>query len=287
MTFLDVPHNPTVTSDDGVSRRPRISPRVEAAGLAALATLAIAATLIGLALTTLVLAGRAPVVAGILGWCARLASGLPWWMGLPASACLVALLLGVATVTLRYVRSRPAKGAPGVLVVDAEEPLVYSVGGRGGQIVASTGLLAKLTSVERRVVFAHEAAHLRLRHHRLLWLADVAALNPLLRPLRARLRFALERAADEEAVRKVGDRALVAKTVARVALLSFGEAPSQALGMNGSGVVDRVEALLAPAAVGAPTRAVVAAVGTVLVGTSLSLSQGPRLAELISHLCGI
>ncbi len=255
--------------------------------MATLAAAGIAVTVTGLVLTSLVFAGRAPVVAGVLGWCARLTGTLAWWLGVPAAVGLVGLAVGTGTVTARFLRARPAKGAPGMIVVPTVEPLAYSVGGRGGQIVVSTGLLARLDADERRVVFAHEAAHLRLQHHRLLWLADVAALNPLLRPVRTRLRFAVERCADEEAARRVGDRALVARTVARAALASLADTPAGALGMDGSGVVDRVEALLAPTTVAAPTRAVAAGFVAVALGAALTLSQWPRLAELFTHLCRV
>lgn len=260
---------------------------MEAGGLAVLAVLATGATVSGLTLTTLVLVGRTPLVAGLLGWCERLAATMPWWVGLPAAGLLAAMLGGIVAVTLRYIRARPARGAPGVVVVDAPEPTAYSLGGRGGQIVASTGLLRQLTPDERRVVFAHEAAHLRLGHHRLLWVADVAALNPLLRLLRSRLRFLLERAADEEAARVVGDRLLVARTVGRVALLASEEAPERALAMNGGSVVGRVEALLAPDAVSRSASAATTGAGALFLGAALSASQWPRLAELVGHLCGL
>lgn len=261
--------------------------RFEIVGLASLAVAAMIATVLSLTLVTVVLARSTPSVAGLLGWCDRLASGLPWWVTAPVAAYMVFLVTGGVSVTIRHLKSRPVRGSPGLLVVDDARPVAYSLGGRGGQIVASTGLLEELTEVERQVVFAHEAAHIRLSHHRLLWLGDVVALNPLLRPLRNRLRFALERAADEEAVRRVGDRAVVARTVSRVALLSVGKRPAESLGMSGSGVVDRVEALLVPSAVPPPTRAVGAAVLTLAVGVVVTSSQLPHLVGLVSHICAL
>lgn len=264
-----------------------LSPRFEAVGLAVLAGIGVLTTVSGLALTTLIFAGRHPVVAGLFGWCERLTRSLPWWVGLPATVALIGLLVGCATVTVRFVQARPPKDAPGIMVVDSDTPMAYSVAGRGGQVVVSNGLLARLTPDERRVVFAHEAAHLRLGHHRLLWLADVAALNPLLRPTRARLRFALERWADEDAVGVVGDRHLVARTITSAALVSADDSPRAALGIEGSGVVERVEALLNPADVTPPLAASIAAVAVMAAGATLTISAAPLLAHLITHLCGI
>ncbi len=267
--------------------RPRLSPRAEAISLAVLAGVGVLTTVSGLALTALVFAGRHPLVAGMFGWCERLSRALPWWVGFPATLALVALLLGGAAVTVRFLQARPAKNAPGMVVVDSDSSLAYSVAGRAGQIVVSKGLLARLTPDERRVVFAHEAAHLRFRHHRLLWLADVAALNPMLRPTRARLRFALERWADEEAVCVVGDRKLVARAITAAALVSVSDAPRAALHIEGSGVVERVEALLSPASVARPVAAGLAAVAVLAAGGMLMMSALPHLAHLITHLCGV
>ncbi|MDQ6945167.1 MAG: M56 family metallopeptidase [Actinomycetota bacterium] len=264
-----------------------MSPRFEATILAGLAGISVLTTVFALVLTALVFAGRHPLVAGLFGWCERLSRALPWWVGLPATLALIGLLFGGGAVTVRFLQARPAKDAPGVLVVGTDLLLAYSVAGRAGQIVVSNGLLARLTPDERRVVFAHEAAHLRLRHHRLLWLADIAALNPLLRPTRARLRFALERWADEEAVGIVGDRNLVARAIAAAALVSVGESPRAALGVAGSGVVERVEALLRPASVSRPVAASLSAVAVMLGGALLTVAAVPVLAHLITHLCGV
>lgn len=267
--------------------RSRLSPRLEAISLAVLAGIGVVTTVSGLALTTLVFVGRHPAVAELFGWCERLSRSLPWWVGLPATMALIGLLAGCVTVTARFVRARPAKDAPGMRVVNSDSPIAYSVAGRAGQIVVSRGLLVRLTPDERRVVFAHEAAHLRLRHHRLLWLADVAALNPLLRPTRTRLRFALERWADEDTVDVVGDRHLVARAITSAALVSADESPRAALGIEGSGVIERVEALLNPASVTPPLAAGIAGIAVMAVGAALTISAAPLLAHLITHLCGI
>jgi len=94
-------------------------------------------------------------------------------------------------------------------------------------------------------VLAHERAHARHRHDRYLLAAQLAAalLMPL-HPLVNRLRYSIERWADEDAVLECGDRRLVARTLGRVAL--FGVAPQPALAFAGLGVPARMAALLAP-----------------------------------------
>ena len=271
----------------GGSLRWRISPRGEAACLGLMATFALTCTVIASAAATVGLVARIPLAASVFGWCERLAGSSPWWLGIPAATYLAVLVAGGTAVSVRHLQARPAKDAPGVVVVDTAQVFAYSLGGRGGQVVTSRGLLEQMDPEERRVIFAHEAAHLRLGHHRLLWLADLAALNPLMRPLRKRMRFALERAADEEAVRAVGDRALVARTVGRAALLSLDRAPSPALSIDGSGVVGRVEALLSPAEVAPPAGSLVASAALIVVAFSLAWSQWTHLAGLAHHLCVI
>lgn len=97
--------------------------------------------------------------------------------------------------------------------------------GPAGRVVISTAMLALLDDEERAVVLAHEHAHGVHRHDRYLLLATLtSALFPPLGHLSPRLQFGLERRADEDAARAAdGDRRLVARTIAKVAVGS----PSQ------------------------------------------------------------
>jgi Zn-dependent protease with chaperone function len=107
----------------------------------------------------------------------------------------------------------------GLVVVDDDEPDAYTLPGLGGRVVVSTAMLRALSADERRVLLAHEAAHLSRRHHLWVQAAEVAAAaNPLLRPGARAVRAAVEREADELAATEVGDRALAARAVARAAL---------------------------------------------------------------------
>jgi hypothetical protein len=81
--------------------------------------------------------------------------------------------------------------------------------------------------------------------------ADLAAaINPLLRPTARVIAHAVERWADEDAADAVGDRRLVARTLARTALLQHRPISGGAVAATGGDVVNRVRALLAPT----PTR---------------------------------
>ena len=141
-------------------------------------------------------------------------------------------------------------GEPGSLVVlDNDRPDAFATPGAGGRIVVTTGLLRALTAAERRALLAHEAAHLAHRHAWWLLATDVAAAaNPLLRPTAGAIEHAVERWADEEAAKEVTDRRLVARTLARTALLTRASAtvPAAGLAAAGGDVPCRVRALLAP-----------------------------------------
>ena len=92
-----------------------------------------------------------------------------------------------------------------------------------------------------------QRAHAEHRHDRYLTIARGAeAVLPLIRLLTRRLEFSLERWADDAAVRAVnGDRLLVARTIAKVALLP-NRRTSHALGFAGLGEAARAEWIANP-----------------------------------------
>jgi hypothetical protein len=166
----------------------------------------------------------------------------------PLSLLALGALSGVtvsAVVARRRQRALRARRDAGALaVLTSDEPTAFVLPGRPGQIVVTTGMLRSLDADERRVLLEHELAHLRLRHHRYVRAAQLAtAVLPILGPVLAKVRFATERWADEEAARVVGDRALVARAIARAALVQP-RAPAGALSFNDSDAVARVEAML-------------------------------------------
>ncbi len=204
----------------------------------------------------------------------------------------------------------------GLIVVDDDVPDAYALptlpghlpghpqAGINGRIVVSTAMLRALSSEERRVLLAHEAAHLAGHHHLYVQLAELAgAANPLLRPTARGVRLAVERDADEAAAIEVGDRRLAARALARAALAKAELATAPAsIGLSGPGVAlaaadgfvaDRARALLSPAprprrmlATGLVLLAAVTLMGTVAAATrtddSLDVAERPPAATAVT-----
>jgi Zn-dependent protease with chaperone function len=223
---------------------------------APLLTATIAAVSFAVAPATLVIAfgylAHQPLFDGTLAWCRDalgLHAAIPTWLGLPAFAVVMLAVIRTRSVVgswRRYRRIDPAVPE----VVESDALFAYTLPGPGGQIVLSSGLVGELAPEELAVVLAHERAHGLHRHDRYVLLADLAnAVVPFVRPLQRRLVFVLERWADETAVATIGgDRPMVARTLARVAL-SHAAVPAPAVAFGGLGVAARVDALLDPPSV--------------------------------------
>lgn len=179
---------------------------------------------------------------------------------------------------LRSARLR-ARDLPGdgVVAVVADDRIdAYSVPGR---VVVSTGMLDALDPDERRVLFAHETAHLSGRHHLFRAVVRVAsAANPLLWPMRRALWYATERWADERAATAVGDRVMAARVIGKVALASGGASPVRmGIGAARPGPVPRrVAALLRPP----PRRRI----GLTVAALGLLLCSGLSAQDLIGDV---
>lgn len=216
------------------------------------------------------------------------ASRVPEWMlfgddePVPAFAGVPALLVfGFACAVAGRVVRRNVAGTRRARrlsrgVLESDEPVALAVPGRrDGGVLVSRGLLRRLDGPELAVVFRHEEAHLRHGHHRYLLVgALTVAVLPFLRPLDARLRLALERWADEDTAKATGDRILVARTIAKVALASTPGGGVEARGLPGfaeSQTVERVRALLEAAPARNPVTGPVALLGS-------SLTTGPFAA---------
>jgi hypothetical protein len=189
-----------------------------------------------------------PFTENLFGWCSHLAhrhEHVPPAAGVLAGAFLVLMARGVTRSVRRYRRLRTEGGTP-IEIVASAEPIAVTLPGRRPRVLISTGLLACLEPKQQAVVYAHELAHARLRHHRFLLAGDlVVSAVPVLRPLRAQLSHAIERWADEEAAEGVGDRRLVATTIARAAFAVSAHADGT-LGVAAGSVPERVRVLLAP-----------------------------------------
>ena len=197
-----------------------------------------------------------------------------------AGALLIVLVRLVEVVVRRrnlLAVVRPAlAGSDGELVVISDRrPVAFAAPGRPGRIVVTDSMLAALTAAQRRVVLAHERAHLAGRHSTALTVARLAAAaNPLLIPVERAVGYLCEREADEQAARAVGDRVLVAEALTAAALLTRSSARAARAvlplpAFHRLGVVDRVAALtgnhrrgVPPAWLGAVGAATVAAAAT-------------------------
>lgn len=102
---------------------------------------------------------------------------------------------------LNYLRVVGPAGTvpPRTLWLDHTEPLAYSLAGRPGLIVASTGL-NRLPTEQVTAVISHERAHLRGRHHLLTVITDALAkalpFVPLFRQAPAAIGLLVELCAD-------------------------------------------------------------------------------------------
>jgi Zn-dependent protease with chaperone function len=152
-----------------------------------------------------------------------------------ARALAIAYLARIGWVALRTSRATSRLAATmAVAPADrsaAARPFAYTLSGRAGGVVVSRGLLALLDRDERNAVLAHERAHLRLHHHRLLWFGQVvsAALGaavPAAGEAAASLARELEVIADQAAASEMGERRVVARALAKAALASARSTPA-------------------------------------------------------------
>lgn len=162
--------------------------------------------------------------------------------GMLVASVVVSCRRARATRRLRGLAAR-CQAAGDLVVLPAEEPLAFALPGRDGRVVVSSAMLRRLDGPGRAVLLAHERTHLVHRHDRFRAAAAFAAtVNPLLRVVAANVCFALERWADEEAARKVGDRRLVAATLITAAL-GDGQRCRAGLAFGADDVPERVCAL--------------------------------------------
>lgn len=260
----------------------RLAPATATRLLAAAGLVGAASTTFALAVLVWTWVGQSRLVAALGGWSAR---DVGQWDPVPAltarAAAVVLALLAVLSVRALVshagalihaarirrpssdeadpLASSEAEGISdeaGMVVVDDTTPDAYALpnlpGLGRGHIVVTSGMLKALPADERRVLLAHERAHLRHHHHLYRAAAALAAAaNPLLLRLPGTLRYTTERWADEHAAAHVGDRALAARALARASLAAERRtAPSgatlrpAALDFGASQAATRVRSLL-------------------------------------------
>jgi Zn-dependent protease with chaperone function len=184
-----------------------------------------------------------------------------------------------AQTTMAAAEPLPVPGGPVGYILAADRPVAYALGGHAARVVVSRGLLALLNQQERNAVVAHEHAHVRLRHHRLLCFAQVAAAAlgkaaPAARRARASLERELEAIADEAAARTVGDRRVVARALAKAALATPAHGPVTGFG-GGRDLAYRIGRLTADQP--SEERRAIATIAVGLLATSLVVTVGLAL----------
>lgn len=240
----------------------RIPPATAVVLLTAAMLVTALATGFMLSVLALFVLGQVPLVARFGHWsAAAVGRGLPVpaAVGILAGAVVCVLfaaalrratLSGRDLVLAAVACRRFGPAAAGLVVLDDDLPDAYALPGLGGRVVVSTAMLRALPPAERRVLLAHENAHLAHRHHLYVQLAALAAAaDPLLRPAERAVRAAVERWADEVAAAEVGDRELAARALARAGLARAAArrtvVPGPALAATDVAVAARARALLA------------------------------------------
>ncbi len=264
----------------------RLHPRVSAAVLAASVVWISMVAVVGIWLVAFRYLAHISWLAAQLQWCSAIIgahSTVSSWVGVPAVAAMLTGVLRAARFW-RVQRKLRSSHLRGTSIVASDDVFAFVVPGPDAATIVSSGLLRHLGLEEQEVVFAHERAHADYRHDRYLTIARAAeAVLPIIRPLTRRLEFSLERWADDAAVTAVdGDRLLVARTIAKVALLPH-RAARPALGFAGLGEAARAEFLLDP-----PPRSrslTALAVLSSAVGLTFALYQLHHFEALLNTLC--
>ena len=218
-----------------------------------------------LAVVAFTVLAQIPAVATLGHWSATMVAGgdpVPVSAGVLAGGIVIVLLAAALRRSALAARDlaaaavachRLGPGVAGLVIIDDEAPEAYTLPGLSGRVVVSTAMLRALPADERRVLLAHEAAHLRHHHHLYVQLAELgAAANPMLGPLAGAVRDGVERWADEDAALEVGDRTIAARALARAGLARAHSTASRrpalpaALAAVETGIAHRALALLAP-----------------------------------------
>ncbi|MFC3574804.1 M48 family metalloprotease [Streptomyces yaanensis] len=236
----------------------RVAPALAARVLTASAVFTAAATTWSLFLLATTLVGEAPpVVADARADGHALVDPVPEAIAVAAIVALVLISVRVyrtaraERATRRALRALCAGHPPDteLLVAASAVPQAFAIpasGGAPGRILVTSAMLSALEPAERRVLLAHERAHLTHRHAFLATAVALAvAADPLLVPVRTAVTFLIERWADEQAADAVGDRSTTARALARAALTARRRKAACALNFTDRAVTRRIAALQA------------------------------------------
>ncbi|MEU7303153.1 M48 family metalloprotease [Streptomyces sp. NPDC007206] len=270
----------------------RVAPALAARVLTSAAVLTAAATTWSLVLLAATLLGAAPpVIREAREDGHPVTDPVPGAIGV--AACLALLTVGVqvyralrAERRTRRVLRRLCVGHPAdteLIVAASEVPQAFAIPGRPGRILVTSAMLSALEPAERRVLLAHERAHLAHRHGPLVTAATFAAVaNPLLGPVRSAVAFLVERWADEQAASAVGDRRTAARALARAALTAGRNGTACALHFTDRAVTRRIAALQTTP----PPRLWPAAAAVLALGALPTLLAADATADLLRQLSG-
>jgi Zn-dependent protease with chaperone function len=186
--------------------------------------------------TAIAVFGALSVMWTLLLLVASLVDDVPWLVhgqpklpvndGISALACAALLWSCVRVGRVWFAEAclrRGLRSIPGddLVVLPDERIIAFAAPGRAGRIIVSDSMLRALTSQQRRVLFAHERAHLDAYHPAVLIAAHLAAAaNPVLLPVARAVGFLCERHADERAAAMTHDREGTAVALAAAALAS-------------------------------------------------------------------
>jgi Zn-dependent protease with chaperone function len=198
------------------------------------------------------------------------------WAALRTSQATARL---VAQTSLAAATPLRVSGGRAGIVLATGQPVAYALGGGAGRVVVSQGLLALLDAHERAAVVAHELAHVRLGHHRLLCFAQIVATAlgkaiPAAKRAHASLARELEAIADEVAAATVSDRRVVARALAKTALATPFHGPATAFG-DDRDLAYRIDRLTAEGT--NQDRRAIATIAVALLGVSLVATLGLAL----------
>ncbi|MFI5908641.1 M48 family metalloprotease [Dactylosporangium sp. NPDC051541] len=264
----------------------RLAPSAAARAVAWSAALAAIGSTVNLLLFAAHAIAQLPGVDRLLGWSAsvvaRDVASEPWvpWL---SSALLVAVTISVWHRVLRQrrlLRLLPSSGAEGVVMIPDPAAGAFAVPGRPGHVVVTTGMRDLLTDRQFEALLAHEHAHLAEHHHRLVRVAELAvAAHPALWWVGRHVDYLVERAADERAAERLGDRRTVAHAIGAAALAGTAPHPSGLHAASVGGIVPRrVSHLLRPAPALLPQ--ILVAV-PILVGLSSLVWTGEATLDLV------
>lgn len=165
-------------------------------------------------------------------------------------------------------------------ILETDRPVALTAGLWRPEIYISQGLKRRLGTDELRVVMHHENAH--AARYDSLSFAMAAALSrahfpSVRRQLLADLHLSHERACDEAAAHRIGDRLCVAATILRIERMNAagGETRHCQMGITGGSVPARVEALMGAAKARSPVDLTTSSLYALAIPIALALAAEP------------